>query len=70
MSALEVWPKTIMNTYGEPAIEIVSGAGVYLTDSLGRNHIDLLAGIAVNCLGHGHPAIVSAVSDFSVGACV
>lgn len=63
MSALELWPQTIMNTYGDPAIEIISGEGVYLTDSLGRSHIDLLAGIAVNCLGHAHPAVVSAVSQ-------
>ena len=63
MNVLETWPKVIMNTYGTPTIELVSGSGVYVTDSLGRSHIDMSAGIAVNCLGHGHPGIVSAVSQ-------
>ncbi|WP_245557405.1 acetylornithine transaminase [Corynebacterium terpenotabidum] len=51
-----------MPTYGTPAIELVSGSGSRVTDSDGRGYIDLLAGIAVNALGHAHPAIVEAVS--------
>ena len=60
---MSTWPDVIMNTYGTPAITLVSGAGAEVTDSEGRTHIDLLAGIAVNALGHGHPAVVQAVSE-------
>ena len=56
------WEAAVMPTYGTPAIELVSGKGSRVTDSDGREYIDLLAGIAVNALGHAHPAIVEAVS--------
>lgn len=52
-----------MNTYGHPPLEIVDGDGAVLTGADGRTYLDLLAGIAVNAFGHGHPAIVSAVSE-------
>ena len=57
-----VWPDHLMNNYGTPPITIDHGEGCYLVDSEGRRHIDMLAGIAVNALGYGHPAIVDAVS--------
>lgn len=60
---MPTWSDVIMNTYGTPAITLVSGSGAEVTDSEGRTHIDLLAGIAVNALGHGHPAVVQAVSE-------
>lgn len=63
MSEVPEWSQVIMNTYGTPQVELVSGSGATVTDSLGRTHIDLLAGIAVNSLGHAHPAIVQAVSE-------
>ncbi|AIT61011.1 acetylornithine transaminase [Corynebacterium doosanense] len=59
---LKLWPDVLMNTYGQPAIEITGGSGALVTDAQGREYIDLLAGIAVNSLGHGHPAVVQAVS--------
>lgn len=61
--ALEHWPTSLMNTYGTPQLELVSGSGARVTDSEGREHIDLLAGIAVNSLGHVHPHLVEAVSQ-------
>ena len=57
-----VWQSRMMNNYGTPRIELVKGEGAVVTDSEGREYLDLLAGIAVNVLGHGHPAIVDAVS--------
>jgi acetylornithine/N-succinyldiaminopimelate aminotransferase len=57
------WEAAVMPTYGTPAIELVSGRGSRVTDSDGKEYIDLLAGIAVNALGHAHPAVVKAVSD-------
>lgn len=56
------WENAVMPTYGTPAINLVSGKGSRVTDSDGKEYIDLLAGIAVNALGHAHPAIVEAVS--------
>ena len=57
------WQNVMMNNYGVPALTLVAGSGTHVTDSDGKVYLDLLAGIAVNALGHGHPAIVSAVSD-------
>jgi acetylornithine/N-succinyldiaminopimelate aminotransferase len=51
-----------MNTFGKrtPAA-FVSGKGSVLTDTEGRHYVDFLAGIAVNCLGYAHPALVEAI---------
>lgn len=51
-----------MNTYGTPKLALVRGSGATVWDADGREYVDLLGGIAVNVLGHGHPAVVSAVS--------
>ncbi len=39
----------------------VSGKGVYLTDSTGKDYIDASGGAAVSCLGHGHPDVLAAM---------
>src|SRR5690606_11368013 len=39
----------------------VSGKGVYLRDSEGRDYIDASGGAAVSCLGHGHPEVLEAM---------
>lgn len=62
-SARGQWNQVIMNTYGTPPVELVSGDGAVVTDADGKDYIDLLAGIAVNALGHAHPAIVDAVTS-------
>ena len=51
-----------MNTYGTPQLQLVKGEGSIVTDADGKEYVDMLAGIAVNALGHGHPALVHAVS--------
>lgn len=56
------WHSSLMNNYGTPPITLVRGEGAYVYDETGKRYLDLLAGIAVNALGHGHPAIVEAVS--------
>ncbi len=60
--SLAKWNEVLMNNYGTPPIELVSGKGATVQDAEGRVHIDLLAGIAVNALGHAHPAIIEAVT--------
>jgi acetylornithine/N-succinyldiaminopimelate aminotransferase len=57
------WDHTLMRNYGTPPLALVSGSGCYVTDADGREYLDLIAGIAVSSLGHGHPALVAAVSE-------
>ena len=52
----------VMHTFGRAPVEFVSGHGMYLTDDTGRDYLDFLAGISVNCLGYAHPALDAAVS--------
>jgi acetylornithine/N-succinyldiaminopimelate aminotransferase len=56
------WRSVMMNNYGTPPLALVRGSGAEVWDADGRRYLDLLAGIAVNSLGHAHPAIVEAVS--------
>ncbi|WP_435586885.1 acetylornithine transaminase [Micromonospora aurantiaca (nom. illeg.)] len=56
------WNATMMDNYGTPPLALVSGSGAVVTDESGREYVDLLGGIAVNALGHAHPAVVAAVS--------
>ncbi|KAB1910469.1 acetylornithine transaminase [Micromonospora sp. AMSO31t] len=63
MSTLvERWCVAMMDNYGTPPLALVSGSGAVVVDEAGREYVDLLGGIAVNSLGHAHPAVVAAVS--------
>src|SRR5690348_6688526 len=46
-------------------VTFVSGKGCLLYDEGGHEYLDLVAGIAVNLLGHAHPDVVAAVSKQS-----
>ncbi|RDV45630.1 acetylornithine transaminase [Leifsonia sp. ku-ls] len=52
----------IMRTLATPKRMLVRGEGCRVWDVDGNEYLDFLAGIAVNALGHGHPALVEAVS--------
>ena len=52
----------VMNTFGPPALALARGVGARVWDTDGKEYVDLLGGIAVNTLGHAHPAIVEAVT--------
>ncbi|ARX82218.1 MULTISPECIES: acetylornithine transaminase [Streptomyces] len=56
------WQGALMDNYGTPRVPLVRGAGSKLWDADGKEYTDFVGGIAVNALGHGHPAIVEAVS--------
>jgi len=56
------WSSTMMGNYGTPPVTLVRGEGARVWDADGREYLDLLGGIAVNLLGHAHPAVVEAVS--------
>jgi acetylornithine/N-succinyldiaminopimelate aminotransferase len=59
----ERWNAALMNNYGTPALELVKGSGAEVWDSHGRRYLDLVSGVAVNALGHAHPAVVAAVTS-------
>ncbi len=54
---------SIMLTYGIPPVALARGSGCTVWDVDGNSYLDLIAGIAVSALGHGHPALVAAVSE-------
>lgn len=59
----ERYSQSMMNTFGAPKRVLVRGEGAYLWDADGKKYLDLLGGLAVNCLGHAHPFVVSAVTS-------
>ncbi|HEY9251084.1 MAG TPA: aminotransferase class III-fold pyridoxal phosphate-dependent enzyme, partial [Nocardioides sp.] len=59
----ERYAGALMNTFGAPKLVLTRGEGAHVWDEDGKEYIDLLAGIAVNALGHAHPALVSAVTS-------
>ncbi|MBM7168291.1 acetylornithine transaminase [Streptomyces sp. G44] len=56
------WQGALMDNYGTPRLPLVRGAGSTLWDADGKEYVDFVGGIAVNALGHAHPAVVEAVS--------
>ena len=62
MNYFEKWERSILASYSTPSIVLVKGSGVKVIDEHGKQYLDFLAGIAVNSLGHAHPAIVKAVT--------
>jgi acetylornithine/N-succinyldiaminopimelate aminotransferase len=57
------WDDALMANYGTPSVVLASGSGATVVDVDGKQYVDLLGGIAVNLLGHAHPAVVEAVSQ-------
>jgi len=57
----ELESKYVMPTYTRQKVVFVRGRGVVLYDSHGREYVDFVAGVAVNCLGHCHPKVVEAI---------
>ena len=55
----------IMNTYGRFDVTFEKGLGCKIYDTDGREYIDFVSGVAVNCLGHSHPAIINAITKQS-----
>lgn len=62
MSLLDRWQAVMMDNYGTPPLALSSGDGAVVTDADGKSYVDLLGGIAVNILGHRHPAVIEAVT--------
>ena len=62
MSYEERYAASLMNTFGQPRLVLTRGEGAHVWDVDGNEYVDLLGGIAVNALGHAHPALVEAVT--------
>lgn len=60
---LQRYDASYMHNFGMPKRVLVRGQGCRVWDADGREYLDLLAGIAVNSLGHAHPAMVRAISE-------
>ena len=57
------WQAALMANYGTPPLALARGAGAEVWDTDGRRYLDLVGGVAVNALGHAHPAVVRAVTE-------
>ena len=53
----------VLPTYSRAPLSFVSGEGAWLTEASGARYLDLTSGIAVNALGHAHPALVRVLHD-------
>ena len=56
------WDAALMDNYGTPPVVLARGDGARVWDVDGKEYIDLFAGLAVNVLGHAHPAVIEAVT--------
>lgn len=56
------YSRAVMNTFGPPKRVFTRGEGCYVWDVEGKRYLDLLAGIAVNTLGHAHPQVLGAIT--------
>ncbi len=51
-----------LQTYARQPLTLISGRGCWVTDDAGVEYLDLVAGIAVDVLGHANPAVATAVA--------
>ena len=59
---LDRYQASLLGVFGRPPLVLSHGSGCYVWDVEGRKYLDLVGGLAVSSLGHGHPALVSAIS--------
>lgn len=61
------WPELerryLMSTFKRLPVVLVRGEGVWVWDEDGKRYLDLVAGIAVNVLGHAHPSVIAAITS-------
>ena len=64
-SVRDLESKHVVQTYNRTPIVLVRGKGVRVFDAEGREYLDLLAGIGVGALGHGHEGLANAIAEQS-----
>ncbi|MDQ2796556.1 MAG: acetylornithine transaminase [Actinomycetota bacterium] len=62
---LDRYRAALIPVFGIPQTVLSHGDGCYVVDVDGKRYLDLLGGIAVNTLGHGHPALLEAIAKQS-----
>jgi acetylornithine/N-succinyldiaminopimelate aminotransferase len=58
----ELEKKYYMHTFNRQPVVLVRGEGARVWDESGKSYLDMVAGLAVNVLGHCHPAVVEAIT--------
>lgn len=53
----------VMHTFARKPVKLVSGSGMKVVDDTGKEYVDFIAGIGVNCLGHRHPKVAGAIAE-------
>ncbi|WP_353953516.1 acetylornithine transaminase [Knoellia sp. S7-12] len=61
-AVLDRYAHSLITVFGTPQLVLERGDGAWVWDVDGKRYLDLVGGIAVNALGHNHPALVAAVS--------
>jgi acetylornithine/N-succinyldiaminopimelate aminotransferase len=64
-SVRDLFARNVVPSYGRFDLSLSHGEGSYVFDMAGKRYLDLGGGIAVNCLGHAHPAITEALVEQS-----
>ncbi|MCL7943414.1 aspartate aminotransferase family protein [Marinobacter sp. ATCH36] len=59
----ELFDEVMVPNYAPGSVIPVRGEGSHVWDQEGKEYIDLAGGIAVTCLGHSHPGLVSALTE-------
>ena len=62
MTAIDLESRVHLPVYARQPLVIVRGEGCWVWDDAGNRYLDLVAGIAVNVLGHAHPAVAEALA--------
>ncbi len=60
---IEKSSQVFMNTYARFPLVLERGEACWVWDVEGKKYLDLVAGIAVNCLGHSHPQVIEAMKE-------
>ncbi|MFC2045675.1 aspartate aminotransferase family protein, partial [Chloroflexota bacterium] len=59
----ELEKKYYMGTFTRVPVTLVKGQGVKVWDDSGREYLDFIGGLAVDCLGHCHPVVSDAIAE-------
>jgi acetylornithine/N-succinyldiaminopimelate aminotransferase len=62
VTAIDLESRVHLPVYARQPLVIVRGEGCWVWDDAGNRYLDLVAGIAVNVLGHAHPAVAEALA--------
>ena len=63
MSIADRGDAVMMTNYPPRPLALVRGEGCWVWDDADNRYLDLVAGIAVVTLGHGHPAPIAALAE-------